>query len=800
MATLLLGHFIIIILSLNLIVPFRRIVAWTLGGLAISRNPRTEVFIRALKNKANLEILILLSSKPSYPREISDILGLDETLVSRRLRELEKLGLVRGEWRRLRDRSVKLYSLRVREFRVRFEKGYLEIDISPEEEIKETVTVRNHIMPKPSYFVDRQGEMEAIMNSRAPVILLYGLPGVGKTAIASTYVRGHLKGRPLLWHTCSETDTQEKIIWKLSILASSLAGVDVQEVLGLDTARMGRLLSDYSPVIAVDDYHRATSEVKGVFSSLAASLSGDSRMIVISRFRERKLPHWEGRVHTIEVRPLPYEYAIELARLVAEEKNIEISGRVASMIARATRGLPGLIRGVINLRHATGCEWPDCIRRVTGAYYDSMISEVIDDEGLSLVQALFLSGGSLDRGLLCRILGLKKRACTSRIKKLLDLGIFEAVDGEVALKDTYNGLPSFPFAQPDIVVETARVLANSGDYGLRLRGLMLMAEECMISDALEIVEKRIIEGSSWIMNHAAKYLEIVERLRACGGLNPYARAVFNMEAALVKNSLKAGYTSEAIEVFEENIDKTRRNKPLYARLLSLLADMYMKQGRLAEGEAALNRAMEAARSLSKEKYPGVFLTILSTDALLAFYDRDYERGLEDSLEEADLSLVSGDLGNYAVALVHAGIFYYNLGMFDKLDGILRDIGETFEFFRGELREYLEVLSSILYAIKEVAKNNVGTAKRIVEESLGRRLSHSLREEILLVKAITEYLSGNREGARRTALELLELGEVPSLDRDLHIVRRLAGYNEQSVGRVEPSPGVKKILEILGQQA
>ena len=765
--------------------------------MTTSRNPKTEAFIKALKNKVNLEILILLSSKPSYPREISDILGLDETLVSRRLRELEKLGLVRGEWRRLRDRSVKLYSLRVREFNVRFEKGYLTINISPEEEVREPVTVRNHIMPKPSHFVDRQRELDAITGSKAPVILLHGLPAAGKTAIASTYVRDHLAGRPLLWHTCSETDTREKIVWKLSLLASSVSGVDVQEVLSLDIPRIAQLLSGYSPVIVIDDYHRAVSEVKEVFSTLASSLAGNARLIIVSRFREKKLPYWEGRVQAIEVGPLSYEHALELAYRVAEASDINLSEREASTIVRATKGLPGLIRGVINLRHNTGCDWSECIRRITRAYYESMISEIIDDEGLSLVQALFLSGGSLSEALLCGILGLKKKLCKSKIRRLLDIGIAEKVDDEVALKDTYNGLPSFPTIKREVAVATARALASSGDYGLRLRGLLLMADECLIGDALGIIEERMTGSSSWIMNHASKYLEVVERLLSCEGLDPYSKAVFSMEAALIRYSLDMSYIDETVRVFEDNIGKVKRSKPLYARLLTLLADMYMKQGRLAEGEATLAKAKDAAKGLNKEKYPGVFLTMMSTDALLAFYDRDYERGLEDSLEEADLSLFAGDLGNYAVALVHSGIFYYNLGMFDKLEGLLKDISDTLEFFRGELREYITVLSSTLRAINEVVKNNVDSAKRIIDESLEKKLGYNIREDLLLVKAIVEHLSGNSEEARKAALELLQLGEVPVLDRDLHITRKLAGYNRQEGASVEPSPGVKKILEILG---
>ena len=82
-----------------------------------------------LSRRANIEILLVLSVRDSYPREISLITGRDETDVSRRLRRLERAGLVEGYWRRLAGRNVRVYRLRARAVSFRFEDGRVIVEI-----------------------------------------------------------------------------------------------------------------------------------------------------------------------------------------------------------------------------------------------------------------------------------------------------------------------------------------------------------------------------------------------------------------------------------------------------------------------------------------------------------------------------------------------------------------------------------------------------------------------------------------------------------------------------------------------
>ncbi|MBU7024714.1 MAG: winged helix-turn-helix transcriptional regulator, partial [Theionarchaea archaeon] len=74
----------------------------------------TQELLKTLSNKTNLEIINLLRNEPSYPRKISEILGMQEGYISRILSNLEKIGILRSQWA-YRERNVKLYYVDTKE-------------------------------------------------------------------------------------------------------------------------------------------------------------------------------------------------------------------------------------------------------------------------------------------------------------------------------------------------------------------------------------------------------------------------------------------------------------------------------------------------------------------------------------------------------------------------------------------------------------------------------------------------------------------------------------------------------------
>lgn len=72
---------------------------------------RDIAILRALSNTTTIFILEELKRRSSYTRELSIKLGLGESLISRKLRELERLGLVEANWRRRGEKTIREYSL-----------------------------------------------------------------------------------------------------------------------------------------------------------------------------------------------------------------------------------------------------------------------------------------------------------------------------------------------------------------------------------------------------------------------------------------------------------------------------------------------------------------------------------------------------------------------------------------------------------------------------------------------------------------------------------------------------------------
>ncbi len=183
---------------------------------------QTPELLKILSNKTNLEIINLLKNEPSYPRKISEILGMQEAYISRILTQLEKLGILRSQWA-YRERNVKLYSLDTEEISIAFEPGGVKICVKTkgEREISVSYEAFRFEVPEIHGFVGRELEMQLL--ERSPVIVIEGMPGIGKTYLAACYVeKAKKEGKKVFWHTFTEIDSFHYLINKLSVFLNNL--------------------------------------------------------------------------------------------------------------------------------------------------------------------------------------------------------------------------------------------------------------------------------------------------------------------------------------------------------------------------------------------------------------------------------------------------------------------------------------------------------------------------------------------------------------------------------------------------
>jgi len=166
-------------------------------------------FLRLLASRENLAILSALAVNPEYPRRLAGRLHRGEAHVAQRLRTLEQAGLLQGSWAREGGKNVKLYRLKTREFTLAInEEGYqvqaqtTEIDTTP-------YTLEG-VPPRCPIF-GREQELARLSDPSSRFSMIVGLPGMGKTTLATELAHRHGIQR-VVWHTFTPFDSALRLL------------------------------------------------------------------------------------------------------------------------------------------------------------------------------------------------------------------------------------------------------------------------------------------------------------------------------------------------------------------------------------------------------------------------------------------------------------------------------------------------------------------------------------------------------------------------------------------------------------
>ncbi len=81
------------------------------GVEAVEDLSKVSTLLKLLSSKVVLKIIGALSVGELSPRQIAEVTGTDESVVSRKLRRLKEYGLVKYSWVRYGDRNLKVYRL-----------------------------------------------------------------------------------------------------------------------------------------------------------------------------------------------------------------------------------------------------------------------------------------------------------------------------------------------------------------------------------------------------------------------------------------------------------------------------------------------------------------------------------------------------------------------------------------------------------------------------------------------------------------------------------------------------------------
>ncbi len=294
----------------------------------------------------NLDILNLLRHEPSSPRDIARFLGKDETDVSRRLRSMERAGIVKGVWSRRKEKNVRVYSLLGFHAEIDFDPTGLSFQLRTATKASDYTAnvLGSYEVPSVSGFVGRENELKSL-SSEDGLTVVIGLPGVGKTSLASAFAASAINTRPVVWHTVREVDSFGYLANKIAVF---LARFDFGEALeyvqgGGDEDRvkielLGRGLNKLRAMIVFDDYQRSRDErLDALLEHLWKSCT-KVRILVLSRSRprfytlgQRATELWLQGLSLEETKQLISGWRVQMPEKEAEELWRRLSGHPLSL-------------------------------------------------------------------------------------------------------------------------------------------------------------------------------------------------------------------------------------------------------------------------------------------------------------------------------------------------------------------------------------------------------------------------------------------------------------------------------------
>lgn len=202
--------------------------------------------------------------------------------------------------------------------------GVMDVGALVAEEAKEKRLVdHTEEAPKTPGFVDRLEEIKRIMSllDERKIVIIRGLAGIGKTALATAVCAKMRESKNLLWHQTRKWDTPTTVLLKMGRFLRALGSTMLYEhVSGGAAVDLGRVevllekeLDKSNSVMIFDDFQHAGEEMIDFFSMLGDVIerTEDANLLVLSReavpFYDRKAVMIKKTVEEVELTGLDFE-------------------------------------------------------------------------------------------------------------------------------------------------------------------------------------------------------------------------------------------------------------------------------------------------------------------------------------------------------------------------------------------------------------------------------------------------------------------------------------------------------------
>jgi ATP/maltotriose-dependent transcriptional regulator MalT len=728
-------------------------------------------FLSILSDDIMVKILVMLSSSPSSTRGLSRVLGVGESSISRRLKSLERLGIVEGRWVSSGGVNVKLYYMKAKEITIRIDSQGITVSLG-----RDIYPLRDpyYSLPVNRLFIGRKPQLEFLRKGKG-VTFIVGMAGIGKTSLAAEYARAF--DGPVLWNMVSESTTFFQLIRRISLFLAALGDKRILESLnqGYEDSDhlIGLLIDSLSKVrclIVIDDYHNSHDDrIKDLVIRLSKSKIV-SRILVISR---KKPEFYIDRENMLVVREMSQEEAKELV------SNLGIDPAGFGRVYAAVGGIPQLLI-LYSEAVKKGLSIPSIIEDISEYIAKEILDKMPYEERLVL-ELLSIVRRPSPYQMLKRlgIKGPKLRAAVTSLERSM---LIERIGSQYYVNDMLARIVEKWLEDPEELHRIAAEFFSSSTrdedlveaiYHYIMGGDLARAASLMVKIIEPLAQARIS------LKPFEKILRVA--LDKHGELNPHLRGWACLAMGVVKKL--EGLFGEALEYLyrSEEIGSSIGDQRLevYSKIEGSI--VLRQMGRYGEALKKLEEALSIARDI-RDRY--AVERILYNIAVVSFFtgnldsSENYFRDILPRLSR------SGDRFREALTLGWLGMIYRirfktreSLEALDRSSKIFLDLGAAHSLAIA----YREVASTHFIAGNVVdAIDYLERASALIDQNSYPHLAVGIKLDMSIYKALIGELEDSRK-ILGDAEELMRLKgiEDPEYRAILAVCRAL---NEYADGR------------------
>ncbi len=726
-------------------------------------------FLRSILNETNLQILTLLRTTSLNTREIARLLQKDETYISRCLRTLERLGIVEGEWMRVRGKNVRIYSLKLEELKISFGLEGLKVIIG-KRHLQYSPPLFSNRAPEVKVFVGRKKELE-FLSSSYPVVIVYGMAGIGKsTLVAKAY-------RDAFWYRINGDESIEYVIWQLALYLNLLGYSDVIEYLrggGKELAVIKELTAEginrTKGIIVFDDLHRCDDEDIMSFIRFLASNIENGKLILISR--EKPQIGYNEKMLVIHLKGLESRDAYELLKLKLPNLTLD----EFTKIYHATFGHP--------LALLLASEMPDFHGGNFFEYLFREVYETLKEDEKLMLQILSLFDEPVEYEILKKLSG---HNTFLTLYSLLNKGLVERVGDSYHVHDLLRALLNEvrDIEEKKYYSKYISYLLkknNAKDFLTAFKYAIRLEDEELIK---KLTEVRIREYWRIALDFPTAYLKLLDRIKHI----PYAKK------EIARIYFNKGFFEKALQLWLEASDKVEEDFHKFD-VIMMLIDVFCELGKIDEAEKYMTELEEIYLRNAEDPYIRLGYYIELTK--IATFKRERERALENAFKELEA------VRNYpkvypeleALVLYHIGYLYVELGELEKAS---KYYGEGLKVSKAYSLPFMENLGYIQLGIINYTLGDYETAVFHSEKAAKYFLhTKNYRRAIDALFRITLSLMGLKQfkEAEEKAKEILELAQTTNypLGWCAYVLLGIAKELQGKEGKTEIEQGLEKIKD------